>query len=44
VVTVLLLPFPLVYSYKRDEKARAYRVQSETPIEPGEEYNPADAE
>lgn len=38
--TAALLPFPIVYLYKRHEKARAYTVQSETPIEPGEEYDP----
>lgn len=41
-LTVLLLPFPLVYFYKRHEKARAYTVQSETPIEPGEDYDPSE--
>jgi|GEM_PF-1481909 len=39
-LTALLLPFPLVYFYKRHEKAQAYTVHSETPIEPGEEYDP----
>jgi hypothetical protein len=37
---LLLLPFPSVYLYKRYEKARIYTVHSETPIEPGEEYDP----
>jgi len=32
VVTLLLLPFPAVYIYKRYEKARAYTVQSDTPV------------
>ncbi|WP_247008106.1 hypothetical protein [Halorientalis litorea] len=41
-LTVLLLPFPLVYFYKRHEKAREYTVQSETPIEPGEDYDPSE--
>jgi hypothetical protein len=40
VLTLLLLPFPAVYLYKRYEKARTYKVHSETPIEPGEEYDP----
>jgi hypothetical protein len=31
-LTLLLLPFPLVYLYKRYEKARTYKVQSETPV------------
>jgi len=31
-LTLLMLPFPLVYFYKRYEKARAYTVQSETPV------------
>lgn len=39
-LTALLLPFPLVYLYKRHEKARAYTVHSDTPIEPGEDYDP----
>jgi hypothetical protein len=30
-LTLLLLPFPAVYLYKRYEKARSYRVQSDTP-------------
>lgn len=29
----LLLPFPIVYLYKRHEKAHMYTVHSETPIE-----------
>jgi len=33
-LTALLLPFPAVYFYKRYEKARSYKVQSETPVEP----------
>jgi hypothetical protein len=41
-LTAILLPFPLVYFYKRHEKAQAYTVHSETPIEPGEEYDPAE--
>jgi len=41
VITLLLLPFPIVYLYKRYEKAQHYKVQSETPIEPGEEYDPS---
>ena len=39
-LTALLLPFPLVYVYKRHEKAQTYTVHSDTPIEPGEEYDP----
>jgi hypothetical protein len=39
-LTLLLLPFPLVYVYKRHEKAQRYKVQSDTPIEPGEDYDP----
>jgi hypothetical protein len=31
-VTLVLVPFPLVYLYKRYEKARTYKVQSETPV------------
>ncbi|MCU4742497.1 hypothetical protein OB955_11930 [Halobacteria archaeon AArc-m2/3/4] len=31
VLTLLVLPFPLVYLYKRYEKARSYTVQSEIP-------------
>jgi len=31
-LTLLLLPFPLVYFYKRYEKAQAYTVQSDTPV------------
>lgn len=31
-LTALLLPFPAVYLYKRYEKARTYKVQSETPV------------
>jgi hypothetical protein len=27
-----LVPFPLVYLYKRYEKARTYKVQSDTPV------------
>lgn len=27
-----LVPFPLVYLYKRYEKARTYKVQAETPV------------
>lgn len=32
VVTLALVPFPLVYLYKRYEKARRYKVQSDTPV------------
>jgi hypothetical protein len=32
VLAVLLLPFPAVYLYKRYEKAKTYKVQSETPV------------
>lgn len=28
----LLTPFPVVYLYKRYEKARTYKVQSDTPV------------
>lgn len=31
-LTLLLLPFPVVYFYKRYEKARTYTVQSDTPV------------
>lgn len=31
-LTLLLVPFPLVYLYKRYEKARAYTGQSDTPV------------
>lgn len=31
-LTLLLLPFPIVYFYKRYEKAKTYKVQSETPV------------
>jgi hypothetical protein len=31
-VTCLLLPFPAVYFWKRYEKARTYKVQSDTPV------------
>lgn len=31
-LAVLLLPFPLVYLYKRYEKARTYKVQADTPV------------
>lgn len=31
-MTLSLLPFPLVYVYKRYEKARTYKVQSDTPV------------
>lgn len=31
-VALLLVPFPLVYLYKRYEKARTYKVQAETPV------------
>jgi len=31
-LTLLLLPFPAVYLYKRYEKAKTYKVQSETPV------------
>jgi hypothetical protein len=31
-LTLLLLPFPVVYYYKRYEKARTYKVQSDTPV------------
>lgn len=41
-LTALLVPFPLVYFYKRHEKAHHYTVHSDTPIEPGEEYDPAE--
>ncbi|WP_324760835.1 hypothetical protein [Haloarcula montana] len=30
-LTALLVPFPLTYLYKRYEKARSYKVQSDTP-------------
>ena len=30
--TLLLVPFPAVYLYKRYEKAKAYNVQSDTPV------------
>ncbi len=30
--SLALLPFPLVYLYKRYEKARTYNVQSDTPV------------
>ena len=39
-LTALLVPFPVVCFYKRHEKAQRYTVHSETPIEPGEEYDP----
>jgi len=39
-LTLLVLPFPLVYFYKRHQKARTYKVQSDKPIEPGEDYDP----
>lgn len=31
-LSLLLVPFPLVYLYKRYEKARTYKVQSDTPV------------
>jgi hypothetical protein len=31
-LALLLLPFPVVYFYKRYEKARTYKVQSDTPV------------
>ncbi|MFC6976909.1 hypothetical protein ACFQL1_22875 [Halomicroarcula sp. GCM10025709] len=31
VATLLLVPFPLVYLYKRYEKARTYTVHADTP-------------
>ena len=31
-LTALLLPFPVVYFYKRYEKAKTYKVQSDTPV------------
>ena len=31
-LTLLLVPFPVVYLYKRYEKARTYKVQSDTPV------------
>lgn len=31
-LTLLLVPFPLVYLYKRYEKAKTYKVQSDTPV------------
>lgn len=31
-LALLLVPFPLVYLYKRYEKARNYKVQSDTPV------------
>lgn len=31
-LAILLLPFPLVYLYKRYEKARTYKVQADTPV------------
>jgi hypothetical protein len=33
-LAAVLVPFPAVYLYKRYEKARTYKVQSETPVEP----------
>lgn len=32
VMTALLVPFPMVYLYKRFEKAKTYKVQSDTPV------------
>jgi len=31
-LVLLLVPFPLVYLYKRYEEARTYNVQSDTPV------------
>lgn len=31
-LALALVPFPLVYLYKRYEKARIYKVQSDTPV------------
>jgi hypothetical protein len=31
-LTLLLVPFPAVYLYKRYEKAKTYKVQSDTPV------------
>lgn len=31
-LTALLIPFPVTYLYKRYEKARTYKVQSETGV------------
>jgi hypothetical protein len=31
-LALLLVPFPLVYLYKRYEKAKTYKVQSDTPV------------
>jgi len=31
-LALLLVPFPLVYLYKRYEKARTYKVQADTPV------------
>ena len=31
-MTLALLPFPMVYLYKRYEKARTYKVGSDTPV------------
>ena len=31
-LTLLLVPFPLVNRYRRHEKARTYKVQSDTPV------------
>ncbi|MDF9747137.1 hypothetical protein [Natrinema salsiterrestre] len=31
-LTVLLVPFPVIYLYKRYEKAKTYTVQSDTPV------------
>jgi hypothetical protein len=31
-LVLILAPFPLVYLYKRYEKARTYTVQSDTPM------------
>lgn len=39
-LALVLVPVPLAYLYERHEKARAYTVQSDTPIEPGDEYDP----
>jgi len=31
-LALLLVPFPVIYLYKRYEKARTYKVQSDTPV------------
>lgn len=34
VIGISLIPFSLIYLYKRHEKAREYKVHSDTPVEP----------